>query len=416
MLEWLRDLFADDPFEATYDEAAERFRERHADALERAERRAVELRTELEEALDVIDTGLAALADAEVEQDPVADVVDNVVRRRRRSLERLEIPEDPLALEDALEDFLETRSDLSRKETAALRQIEYPEQYSDAVDRFESAVDDLDDFLADERELLDAADDLDELVRRRRDRRAELVDLRDERDAIDVDEARDRLDALGEELDDLRDGPDWEEYEALRDERDDARSERQAVRSDVNAAVAKTGRGLKKLLYAADDGAFSIDADRELLEELRDGDTDAVLDRDPRTVEAAVQALRDAPIEEHVDGTDREKLVDGLDALADIGDQVERLADHRERIAELDDRIADHGAPEREAELRRAIEEARSEVDRRQSERKRLGDRIEEVEDEIGAVEAEIRSRLEEVESGDVTLGEDADEAQTRDE
>lgn len=404
MLDRLRSWLRPEPIETSYDDAATAFRERRADAIDRAAEEAEAVRAELADALEDLDEGLAALADVEDERAPVEDVLDNVVTRRRSLVDDLRLPEDPEALADAVEAFLEARSDVSRKEAAVLQQIDRPERYERAVERFQDAVDRLDGFVADEHEAVRTAERLDALVERRREAIEDVERLRRDLEEISVEEAEDALAEHRSTLEAFRDGDAMAEYERLRRELDDARERRDGVVADVNAAVAKTSRGLKKLIYRAEQGDLALDADVDLLEELRDGRTPAVLDRDPEDVAAAVGSVADAVTGEYVDGSDRDKLLQGLGELEDLPERAAAIDEIERETASLQQRLDEHDAPDREHELERRVEEAERELEERERERERIEEELAAAREAVEDAEERIAATLDEAVPGDVRL------------
>lgn len=410
MLERLRRWLRPEPLETTVEEAAEAYREHRSATIEDADEEAEAVRTELGTALEQLDAGLEALGEVEQERDPVEDVLANVVTRRRSLIDDLRLPEDPEALEDAIEAFLEARSDLSRKEAAVLQQIDRPERYEQALERFQDAVDRLDRFVAEQYDAVRTAERLDELVDRRRDALEDAERLSRELAELPIEKAEETLSERRSALTSFRDGETRAEYERLQRELDEARERRDEVVADVNAAIARTGRGLKKLIYRAEQGDLALDADTDLLEELRDGETNAVLDRDPAAVAEQAAAVADAVTGEYVEGSDREKLLDGLSALEDLPDRSERIADLDDQIEELVDRIDQHDAVERERELERRVEEAEQERERLEDERERLQDELASSRATVGDVEDRIEATLDEAVAGEVRIRVDSEE------
>jgi chromosome segregation ATPase len=404
VLERLRRLVAPPPLETTYDDAPAAFTDYHADRLREAREQADQIRTDIATAVVALESGLESLESYEDERDRVEDVVSNVAIKRRSQLENLSLSDDPAELGDAVETFLQDRSDLSQKEAAIVRQIELPTDYQEAVEEFKEAVQRLDQFLDNEYELLETLETLEALVDKRRDQLGRIEDLEAEIADLDPESIEDQLHTKRAELDDLKESALREEYHDLEKQLDAIETERQEILSDIGSAAAECRRSLRKLIYAIENDGVDIEADLAVLKELRDGETAALLERDPEHVSAVAETVAAEVTADHLDDSERASLLDGLAALQKFPDQANRVEELEQEYTRLEDRLQTHEFQQRKQEFKNTIERLEAELDTIQAERDRLEDQLSAPRESLSETENRIEEVLIEQISGDVTI------------
>jgi chromosome segregation ATPase len=404
VLERLRRLVAPPPLETTYDDAPTAFTDYHDDRLREAREQADRIRTDIATAVVDLESGLESLESYEDERDRVEDVVSNVAIKRRSQLENLSLSDDPAELGDAVETFLQERSDLSQKEAAIMRQIELPTDYQEAVEEFKEAVQRLDQFLDNEYELLESLETLEALVDKRRDQLGRIEDLEAEIADLDPESIEDQLQTKRAELDDLKHGDLREEYDNLEEQLDALETERQEILSDIGSAAAECRRGLRKLIYAIENDGVDIDTDLAVLKELRDGETAALLEREPEHVSAVAETVATEVTADHLDDSERASLLDGLEELQEFPDQANRIEELDQESTRLEDRLQTHEYQQRKQEFKNTIERLEAELDTIQAERDRLEDQLSASRATLSEIENRIEELLTKQIPGDVTI------------
>jgi chromosome segregation ATPase len=397
-------MVAPPPLETTYDDAPGAFERYHADALREAQEDAEAIRTDIATAVVDLESGLSTLEAFEDDRDRVEDVVSHVATKRRSLVNNLSLSDDPAELRDTVETFLQDRSDLSRKEAAILRQIELPADYREAVEEFKNTVERLDQYLANEYELLEALETLEELVAKRREQLECIEDIEADIAKRDPESIEEELKSKRAGLDDLNQSDLRDGYEELERQLDAIETEQNGIVSEIGSAASECRRGLRKLIYAIENEGVDIDTDLSVLKELRDGETDALLDRDPEHVETVVQTVAAEISPQHLDDSERSRLLDGLEGLQGFSDQAYRIEELAADHTTLDERIRTHEFRQSKQELKETIQSLENELDNIQSERTRLEKRLSEARDSLRNIETQIEEVLEEHVPGDVTV------------
>ncbi|MFB6294971.1 MAG: hypothetical protein ABEI97_04380, partial [Candidatus Nanohaloarchaea archaeon] len=237
-------------------------------------------------------------------------------------------------------------------------------------------------------ELEEACSELSRL----QERRGELAD---ELDELDLAGIRADIQAVNEELDALHDSDEWCEYQQLQTEQETAEDRVDELRDDVSAAVQRMERGLKKLLYGPENRSSGLEH-RDVLEEIRDGDVDALLDRDPDIVEDAVTSAVEALPNDLLGERQEDKFRTAAATLTGIGELQEDMAAARDRAQSLQETIDGHAARQRENELAARLDDLKAELEEERKRRKQLRNELDSVDDEIAAVEQRIQETLDE--------------------
>ncbi|MDY6768526.1 MAG: hypothetical protein SVW02_00250 [Candidatus Nanohaloarchaea archaeon] len=389
-------------------DAHDLFAEEKAAAIDAAEEELEQIQAEVDDALDELDERLQALEGYEdVEgRTAVEDVADNIVSDRRRMVAQFSVPDEPDELHAELDAFVDSFKEMKHKETEVLKLMgDDKKPVFDALDRVKELRDRAASFIDGEHQVLERHRTLQEQVQELQRLRERKEELEEELDGFDLAARREAVEEVEEQLDELHGSEAWEDYEELRDELDQAKEERQDVRSTIETAMNRMDRGLKKLLYEAGHGDVSIGTGKEVLQDVRDGNVDAVLDRDPGIVEDAVEAATEALPDDLLGERQRDKFLDAADTLSDLASYADRLAELDDRVQALEEQVESHEAPQRENELSADLDDRGRELEEARKEKRKVREELEDVEDEIEQVEERIREELDAAFHRDVVTG-----------
>ncbi|MDY6761425.1 MAG: hypothetical protein SVY41_00080 [Candidatus Nanohaloarchaea archaeon] len=395
MFERLKAQFKD-PITVEPGNAHDRFREEKAGELEQAAATVEDITADVEDALAELDERLQELEGYEdVEgRDVVEDVTENIVAERRRMVDRFSVPDRPQELYEALDSFCNDFREMKRKETEVLKVLgDEKNPVFDALDTVKGVRDRLSSFLQTEYPVLERSSDLEEACSRLSQLRQRRDELSGELAEIDLASVREEIDAVEAELDGLHSSEEWTTYQELQDQLGSAEAAMEEPRNTVSAAANRMERGLKKLLYGPENRDAPLEH-RPVLEDIRDGDVDVLLERDPAIVEAAVMSAVDALPDDLLGERQHDKFTAAADTLADIGEVQEELAERRERVQQLEEQVDSHPAPQQENELAAQLDDLKAELEEKRQRRKELRDRKGQVDTEIGETEERIRGIL----------------------
>lgn len=382
-----------DPLEVRLDAAGEVFYDEREDEISSARERAEALHAECEEALDELQAALKEMEEFEDREgrQRFEDVVENVVEDRQRLLEETTLPEEPADLYDELESVVDAFHRMTRKESAIMGRIDSEHKTAFRVlDRVEDRKERLGSFLDEQYQVMDRYGQLNDLSERRQELQEAHRQLEQELDSIDTVSPRKERKQLEDQLEDLQAGDTWEDYQSLQEEQDNAQKQRQNARQSIKTAMRKMDRGLKKLLYEEEHGDVQLPADTAVLEDIKDRDRDALMDRDPGAVESAVESAVAVMPDHLISDRQQEKFTDGAETLMDLSTLQEQIEELDSRINELDRAIEEHEAPQKERELERKIADLEQTMQDRAERREDLRQEIEDTAEQIEDIEEEI--------------------------
>ncbi|MDY6770289.1 MAG: hypothetical protein SVU88_04930 [Candidatus Nanohaloarchaea archaeon] len=406
MLDRLTQLFRDPLQLDDPGDAAAELEASSGDALADARATADRLQADADDLLQALDRELAGLEGFEDAQDRpvVEDVVGNVVADRRQQIDQMRLPDAPADLYDALDEFIDEFRTMKRKEEEVLKNAVDAGDVFDALEEVAAHRDRVGAFLDAEYGLLEAHSELSEAVDRLDDLRAEHAAVEDDLAGIDTAGIRQDIQDVEAELDTLHGDDAWADYQRLQEDIDDLRTERDETVAGLDAAAGKMERGLRKLLYADENGDIDIPGDTAVLADIRDGELDAVLDRDPSAVAAAVDAAVTALPDDLLGERQADRFAAGADRFRDIAEYRATLTDLSDRIDALEEELDGHPAPAREDELTARLDDLQEDLRAERERRTELQRRRDELEDDIAELEAGIMETLRDVVDREVEL------------
>ncbi len=407
MFDRVRQWFSPETITVDPADAADVFTEHRGDDLAAAREDAAELQGQLQDALDAVDDALQDVDAASLDDDPamVQDVVTNFVRERRQLLDRFEPGDDLDALQAAVADLVDEFQTMTQKEAAVIdksggvvgdvfNRFSAVRDVADKIDRFHDGQYSV---VQQYKTLQDQLDELDRLEEERSRLEAAIADH-------DPGAIRDRIEETEAELERLRDRDAWDELAAVQDDIADLEDERDRLEGRLEAARNAMERGLKKIVYAAEQGNLALDRETtDVLAALRDGDigaTDTVED----AVDAAVAAVRDGDV---LDETEVDAFTDAADELQELGAVRDRLDAIDDELEERSGAAADFDIRDEEAALEEELEELRQRLEDAADTRSQHRQRLRAVEEELRSVRERIRSTLDDALRADVALPED---------
>ncbi len=396
-----------DPVTVELDAADETFYRERRDEIAAARDRADGLRSDCRDALDDLEAVLAELEEFEDPKDRKRfnDVMENIVSDRQRMLDQLDVPRAPADLYNELDTFIAEFREMSRKESAILEHTDgTAAPMFRALDRVEEQNEQVGEFLDGHYNVMDRYDQLQEHVTRREQLQEQYNQLQDEMDDIDVDTLRERQEQVADALEELQDSDLWDAYQSLQMELDAVRSEQRQVRQTMTSAMGQMERGLKKLLYTADNGNITLDVNMDILEAIRDRDHETVLQADPQQVEDAVIAARDALPDNLLDRRQQDKFADGADTLASFSDLHDRHDELEHRINRLESKVDHHDAAAKQSRLKQEKQAAQERVEAAKERKQELRTDLNQTEHEIDLVEEDIQALFEDAFHRDVEI------------
>lgn len=406
MIDSILSIFREDPLRTSYETAVEDFEKRKQEDIKEVRRESERLISETEEAVGFLDEELKRIDedDRNYDRDVIEDVMNNVMTKRRRDIDDLQIPDDPVELRVNLEEFIERFQDMSQKEQAVMNEVRLHDEFYEALENLQTLYGDLEKFLESEYTLLENYRDLRNVVSERQESLEAVEDLRTEIESLKIKELENRKDELTDEIEELKQGPSWEEYEELKQELEDAKGKREKRVQEVSHATSRAERGVKKIVYEAKNGELTVGADTRVLEDIRDADANELL-RESERVETASKSLKQELPDDVPEGKDREKLKDALDKLVDITELSDEVESLQKRIVSLEEEVDRHDAAEKKRQLEEKKSDVQDQLDKEYKKRDELQKRVEKNQETIRGLEAEIERLLDESIDAEVNVG-----------
>lgn len=399
MIGRLLSLFKKEPVEVeSLDRAPETFREQKQDELEDARQSAEDIRDETGDALDELQEFLEDLEDYEDEKNRsiVEDVVDNVAGDRLELLDR-ELPDDPHELLKELEDIVQQFNDVKQKEAAVLEEANLGKELSRAVSDLEDTRDRLKNFLENSYSTVDTLEELEGLAEERQQLQLEVQDLEDEHEEKkqSIEQKREQKQETAEEIDGLTESPEWQDYREQEEKLEWLKQERKEKELDLKKAASKMERGMKKLVYQIENKDLDFSGDLSILKDIRDGDQDALLERDTQQIVDAMEEATGVLPMDLLDDSVHQRFMDGAQYLMELEDHHSELAQLREQVENKRQELENHPAREKKQELEKKKKRLERELNDLQQEKQDTSRELERKREELERIENGIRELLE---------------------
>lgn len=387
--------FSKEPLELDISEAEEKFKEYKQKEMEQLDQKAESLQSDIKEAVEQLKRDLTDLKDFEDSQDRqvINDVVDNIVSDRYELINNLSLPENPEDLYKELNEFITEFEDLKRKEEAVLEEAYLDKELSRSINSLENQRQKLSEFLDGEYRVYDRFEKLKQLSDERKTLLNDKEEIKKEIDQeIHRDQLKTRKQELEEKLRNLKKSQKWKDFKELKERHEKKKMEKNGVISDINTTVNRMERGLKKVIYEAENGELSLD-ETDVLENLRDKKTSKILENPEETariVEDVVEILPDNLLNDK----QQQKFVEAAEELETLPEKSEKLDELSSEIESLSQKIENHEAVEKEEKLESRIDDLKRQLEDTIDQENKLEEKVEELEYEIKELEKQIKKIL----------------------
>lgn len=394
----IRDLLglSKEPLELEISETAETFEEKKSKEIENAKDRAGAIRSNVIQEVEELEESLQEFEEFEDEKDrPVInDVVDNVVSERLEMIDELDLSEDPEELYSELNEFTRNFQSLKQKEAAVLEEAYLGKKLSRTISGLTTQREKLGDFLESEYQVVTNYREVKQLLDRREKLLDEIQKFEGKIEELGVDQLESELENVEKKLSELEESQRWQKYEFLKGEIRQKKTEKKKVKSDLKTSLAKMERGLKKLIYQAENGDASV-SKIDILEELRDKNTGYLLERPEKTVEAVKEAEESLP-EELLNDKQQHKFEESINEIKELPQKSERIRSLDAEIEELEKQVEDHEAVEEKKELESEQKTVRNRLEDKKDRKEHLEKQVTKRESKVDKVETDIREAMNE--------------------
>lgn len=411
IIEQVRDIISPPEDHTVHIDAVGSFiEEHHGDEMADAEDRAGELMERTDELLDQLLEELDALREYEPDRGDVEgagggqvppggikrqlqaieDTLDSFVRSRARMIDRFDPPSEIRDHADAVQELLDEFGDLSKKESMVVQQAGAASEFPSVLGELNSHLDTLRSFLDGDHAIIETREQANELLGRYEELGDEIEDLEAELEDGGLEDVEDEIADKDEAIDELQDSDDWHRKDELEDAIAEDEDRLEELRADLDRTASQLDRGLKKLLYAVENGDVGFSASLGPLRRLRDRDYRDIDDPAP-SLEAAVDTIEEEGL---LDSRQLSTFRDAADELADLDDWLDRIDDTKASLQDHRDQIQEMDVTDRLQELRSEIGSLRDRRERVREELSSIRDRIDDRRDEREGVRDELEELL----------------------
>lgn len=376
--------------ETRLDEIDETFRQERIKEIEKARDRRDGLVQQSRDIISDIEDSLEEVRGFEDEEDLdiVEDVAENFYNTRKNLLKNLELSEDIEKHSEDFNSFVEEFNDVSMKEGAVMQRIhsksgKLGESIEEAVDHSEELEKFVENGFKPVLKLREYSDEKAKLERKRR----KLDSVKSELEDLEIEKAREKVSEKKEEITELEESDEMARKEELESQREKLVEKRDSSKKSIERNISGIERGLKKAIYAIENGEIEFSG--------RKSDLQRLLDREYMEKPEAAQNLGGLvdKLESNsiLEGRQLESFREGCRELENLGDRVEEVRSLEDEIEKLEEEIDD-------LEVAREYEELEEELSRLQEELDRLEERRSELKQERDELEEEIRQEVQQLE------------------
>lgn len=386
LIDSIKRKFSTEEVELDVEQALEFYSEQKKSEIQSAREKADRLVEKTGEITSRLDANLKELEDFEDQQglDVVEDVAENFYRSRKRLVEKFSPSPQVENHRDDLEGFLEEFNDVSRKEAEVMKYVRKRSAgLLEPLESLGSHLEAIDEFLEQNYAVVRRKERLEQLLERRRDNLEEIRNMQDRRENIDI--PREKLRDVEDEIDELTSSQEWSEKENLENRIRDLRKQGENTVKTLSTEVSKLERGLKKLVYAVENGELGFKEDLGKLQALIDGQ------KPENPVPALQEARKVLEREELLGGRQMKKFGATVENLTDYRQRMDRLEQTRNEISDLENELDEMDVETRKNRLEKQRQSVKQEIDEKESE-------LEDLKSEIQRTKRQNQEILQEIE------------------
>jgi len=389
----LRDLlgFSKEPIELEISEAAEKFREEKEAEMDAAKQKAERIRS------NVIDESgetkqeleeMKGFKDSKNRQ-VINDVVDNILTDRIEMIEELSFPKDPNELYKELDEFIEEFQTLTQKESVVLEEAYLQKQISRAIGGLESQRKRLEGFLESKYSTVNNYEEIKELLNRR-DKLLDGIDNTNKKiEQLELEKLESEINDIEENLTELENSSEWDEYEELQDKVENKNSERKQLISDLKTSLNKMERGLKKLIYQAQNNDVSL-GKIDVLEQLQDKNTDYLL-KNPKQTRTALEEAKESLPEDLLNDRQQKKFLESIEEVKELPEIAEKIETLNSDVERLEKQIENHSVINEKSKLKSEKKAIKKRFEDEKTEEQNLEKKVEDRKSEVEEIEKKIQ-------------------------
>jgi chromosome segregation ATPase len=388
-MRFLKKIFSEQkPLKVDLENADVVFEEQRNEEIKNAESEAENFRNNAENKIEGLKKVLEDIEDFQDEKGrkAVDDIAENLVRDRKEVINNISLTGDPKENLEALKEFMVDFQDLKRKEAAVLEITSKEKEIGRYMKEMQELIEEFDNFLDDEYVNVERHAEIEQKLEERNEIGEEIKSYERKKQGLEIEELEDKISDKKREIEGFKAGERINEYKELENQLQDLRDERKQILSEINSAASQMERGLKKLIYQAENSDLELEG-LNLLRNIRDQETEALLEN-PVKVEKALPQLKEKG---DISDVQRKKLNSGMEKLGGLSDKKSRIEALKDKISSLEEEIENHSAPDKLEELQRDLERFKQELEEEKSREKELESEIRDLKDKSEELESEIK-------------------------
>lgn len=349
-------------------DSEEFFMDEKASKLDRVRKKEKEHKQETKSQVEQLGKGIEAFNNYEDSQDLqiVEDVSQNFYRSRKRLIENFKPSEDMEEHLEDLQDFLDKFNDVSRKEGEVMKHVkDDSRELSNALEEIIQHREDMEAFVETDYQVVLQLETVREFVEKINDLELELQEAKKDLEGKDTRDISKDIEEIKEKLDEIEETEEWKHRKTLEREQKELQKKRKQKKKEIKSKISEMDRGLTKMLYSIENEALEFGGRKEVLEGLKNRETDPVEDPRPELQEA-LEKVREENI---LEGKDLEKFrkgVEGLENFVEMKNEVSKLEkeleDVEEDLEDMDISKKKEELKDRKRNLEQDLEEKKDDV------------------------------------------------------
>lgn len=392
-MKFLKNLFSNnkESIELDLKEADKIFEKHKSDDISKAEKRAEELSRKAEKGVKGLEEVLEDIKGFEDDEGrkAVNDIAENLVESRKKVVNDFSLTDDPRENFGRIQRFIADFHSMKRKEVAVLEMTSRQKDVGRFMKKVQEAGNEMEEFLEDEYSVVETSKELEEDLEELEDLENKIENKQEKRGDIDTVGLKQKISEKEAEIEDFKNSGRFEEYKELKQSLEERKSDKQEKIDELENAMSKMKRGLKKLIYQAENSELVLE-DTEVLRFVRDQETDEVLKYSERVGDAMGQLKDKGDITE----VQRNKILSGASTLENTSDYRSQIEGLQEEIEELDAKLGSHPAVEELQSKKSELENLEKDLEELQNRREDLKNSIDELKDRKESLEEEIKKNF----------------------
>ncbi len=267
--------------EINYTEASDFFKDRKKEQITSTENRVDSYISNTRDILEEMEEELEKLREYSDKEDVkvIENVVESFYRSQKRLIDRFNPSSDIKKHRDELEKFIDNFNDVSNTEVQVMKRVENNSDFQFmSMEKLINHFEEIENFIKNDYIIIERFDKIKKLENEVNSLHNDIKKIESNIDIVDIDEFISEIDKIEEEIEEIRNSDEWRKKKELKSALEEKKRKNKKVRNDISSSISKMDRGIRKIVYKAENGEINFQQDIDDLRKLQSNEYTEIKD------------------------------------------------------------------------------------------------------------------------------------------